>query len=413
MPFDFNIFSSLLLPCVLQGAIFAFLLFGRSFSQGRLADLLLAILLILFSIRVANWMLGFAGWYDSHDSYTVFMFYFPWSHFFLYGPLLYFYFRSLTNHQFRFRPKHIWHFIPSLMMLGICVAVFVHDIVISHWIRGEELLYHHQTYGEWRNADWGIIGYVVEVLKLLSVIIYFSVTLLWFKKYKAYLQANFSETSDISFPWLQKFLVVFLISQVIWFAYLIVDLLSPQELSYIEYWYAYFAWGLVIYYVSIAAYGIHPQLVIPLAFEPFAADKESISTEQLSSNGSSGLRTLAQQLISYLEQEKPYLQPDLTLNQLAQQLKVPSATLSKCINELFDQNFNELINRFRVRCMKAKLLDESFQHLSILGIAFDCGFRSKATFNRAFRKHTGTSPSDFRKHGLHTEDSNDSIGLKS
>ncbi|MBK8558088.1 MAG: helix-turn-helix transcriptional regulator [Lewinellaceae bacterium] len=100
-------------------------------------------------------------------------------------------------------------------------------------------------------------------------------------------------------------------------------------------------------------------------------------------------------LRSFMEQEKAYLNPDLTLTELAQQTGMNTAQLSFVINNGLGKNFNDFINQYRVEAVKSSLQDPSLAHLSLLGVAFECGFNSKTTFNRAFKKLTGNAPSGY------------------
>lgn len=102
-------------------------------------------------------------------------------------------------------------------------------------------------------------------------------------------------------------------------------------------------------------------------------------------------------LSSLMEEERIYLDPDLTLKKLAQRLNIHSNHLSRIINEQFGTNYNDYINRQRVSEAQRRLVDPALQSKSILDIMFDVGFYSKSTFNTAFRKFTGTSPSAYRK----------------
>jgi AraC-like DNA-binding protein len=102
-------------------------------------------------------------------------------------------------------------------------------------------------------------------------------------------------------------------------------------------------------------------------------------------------------LISYLEQEKPYTDPDLQLQNLADHLGIPSYQLSQIINTELRQNFYELINSLRIAEAKHRLIDPANQHITILAIAYDIGFNSKSTFNTAFKKYTKMTPSQFKK----------------
>jgi len=102
-------------------------------------------------------------------------------------------------------------------------------------------------------------------------------------------------------------------------------------------------------------------------------------------------------LLQHMEKAKPYLQEDLSLAMLAQQLELNSNQLSQVINQLSQSNFFSFVNRYRVEEVKLKLRDPAFAHLSILGIAYDCGFRSKSAFNRIFKAQTGISPVAYQK----------------
>lgn len=97
-----------------------------------------------------------------------------------------------------------------------------------------------------------------------------------------------------------------------------------------------------------------------------------------------------------METEKPFLDSQLTLGNLAKRLGVNTAVLSYAINSGFDKNFNDFVNEFRIAEVKNKMADGAAANSNLLGIAFDCGFNSKATFNRAFKKFTGVSPKEFQ-----------------
>ena len=95
--------------------------------------------------------------------------------------------------------------------------------------------------------------------------------------------------------------------------------------------------------------------------------------------------------------QKPYLDPDLTLPGLADELDIPSHYLSQIINERIGSNFFDFINQHRVEEIKRRIADPSYAHYSLLGIAFESGFNSKSAFNRVFKKLTGRTPSEFKR----------------
>ena len=102
-------------------------------------------------------------------------------------------------------------------------------------------------------------------------------------------------------------------------------------------------------------------------------------------------------LLSHMDKEKPFLEPELTLSHLSEQIKIPSHYVSQVINEKMKCNFLDFVNQYRVKESQAKLSDSKFDHYTILAIAFEAGFNSKTTFYSAFKKHIGTTPSNYRK----------------
>ena len=106
------------------------------------------------------------------------------------------------------------------------------------------------------------------------------------------------------------------------------------------------------------------------------------------------------ELEAMIEVEKVYLDPDLTLKKLAKQLKIHYNHLSRIINERFGVSFKNYINRLRIEEAKRRLADPSEKERNVTDIMYDAGFYSKSTFNTAFRKFTGMSPSQYRKKHL-------------
>jgi len=95
--------------------------------------------------------------------------------------------------------------------------------------------------------------------------------------------------------------------------------------------------------------------------------------------------------------EKPYLNPDLNLYSLAKLLDIRPNHLSQIINSMEKKNFFDFVNEYRIHEVKKNLVQDDKKNLSLLGIAFESGFNSKASFNRAFRKIEGTTPSKYKE----------------
>ena len=100
-------------------------------------------------------------------------------------------------------------------------------------------------------------------------------------------------------------------------------------------------------------------------------------------------------ILRLVEEQKVYKNSKLTLLDVSKQLETNTKTVSSCINIGFQMNFNDFINQFRIAAIKEKLRQGEHKKSTLLGIAFDCGFNSKATFNRAFKKHTNLTPKQY------------------
>jgi YesN/AraC family two-component response regulator len=126
------------------------------------------------------------------------------------------------------------------------------------------------------------------------------------------------------------------------------------------------------------------------------AEVIEIADEQTEKKEDSNLLTEWKPKIeALLQHEKAYEDEELSLTQVAKQLKTNPSIISKVINQGFQQNFNDFVNNYRIEAVKEKLKAGEQKTQTLLGIAYDCGFNSKATFNRAFKKATGVSPKEW------------------
>ena len=108
-------------------------------------------------------------------------------------------------------------------------------------------------------------------------------------------------------------------------------------------------------------------------------------------------RTTYQKLCVMMQEQKLYLADDLTINQAAQAIKESPRHVSESLRKNYIDNFSNYVNHFRVKEVKRLLCNESYHHWSLLAIAHEAGFSSKATFNRAFKRAEGMTPSAYRK----------------
>ena len=389
MKFDFNLYSALLLPAVIQGIIYAVLLWRRSKAHENKSDFFLSLLCLYSVFHISQWMLGFAGWYDVKDIHTLFVFYFPFKNWFILGPLLYYFVVTRTNHAFEFKRKDIFHFIPGLLYYAYALFCILHDIVWLRLIKGVPLEGFEGTRGYFAQQNFGILETPITVLSFLLLIFYIIKSLLHYRGYKEHIINEHSNVEEVSIKWLRNILYALISAFILAIIFIIATTFMPN-LNYISAWWIYLVWAIITFYISIAGYNDNSHLNTSIRYSDSIEMKTKVDDRVADDLPKIDLKKIA-------SQDKSYLKPNLNLNDFAKQAGIPSAQVSKILNSKYNQNFNEFINTFRIEEVKSKLNAPNYSHYSILGIALECGFNSKATFNRVFKNITGQSPSAFKK----------------
>jgi AraC-like DNA-binding protein len=206
-------------------------------------------------------------------------------------------------------------------------------------------------------------------------------------------------SGKITLQWLLGLSITFYTGYVIMFIFGGVDILTgfmpfdPYEISFI---------GLTILTFLFGVFGFHQ----PSIFEEVVKYREK-ETEKTEDNRSkkyqrSGLKQkdvakYIRLIENHMKDAKPYLERELTIYDLSDQLEIPRHFISEVINEHMGKNFYTLVNDYRLDEVKTRLEDPKFKHLAILAIAFDSGFNSKSSFNTIFKEKTGMTPSDYMK----------------
>lgn len=136
---------------------------------------------------------------------------------------------------------------------------------------------------------------------------------------------------------------------------------------------------------------------------PYSSNQEKPTTSkyQTSLFNTEVLNQYRKELNELIETEQPYLDPFLTLKDLAEKLGIPSNYLSRLLNEGFEKNFSEFINTYRLNHFKESIKKSENKNLTILAIAYESGFNSKTSFNNFFKKAMGTTPSAYLKSVQH------------
>lgn len=399
MVYNFNFYSSLLLITFSQGMIYSILLLKKGIQNEDKSSFWLSLFVFLCSIFVAPWMLGFAGWYDNQP-YRNFMFYMPFQQLFLLGPIIFFYTQSLLNPAFKFDKKQYLHFIPAIIYLIYNLVIFVYDNFIS------DTIYFYEDGIDKDFDEW------YQYSGQISMTIYFFLSLRYYNFYRKMIVQVTSNADDVLFGWIKKYLIAFLIMLLLPILFDIIGNFYQPVNSYVGSWWFFLAFSLVLYYIAITGYsnGVHSKI----GFEISVFDKNPTLLLAQSENYSIEYQTIIDiehevfeqentpeleiwkwKIETLIKDEKLFQNPELTLTEVSKKLKTNASVISKCINQGFQMNFNDFINNYRIEAVKTMFAAGEHKKSTLLGIAYDCGFNSKATFNRAFKKNTNLSPKEY------------------
>ncbi|MBK7394395.1 MAG: AraC family transcriptional regulator [Chloracidobacterium sp.] len=330
----------------------------------------MAVLILVLCSSLITPFIGFANVYDKNQWLT----YFPFSIAYSYGVLVWYYTINLTDSRHRFTRRDLALFIPTAVYLAYRFFLFSHSLEWKDWFG--------KNYGDIFEA----VIFVTEALWGLALLI---LSIRHYRKYRVWLNENFSDTEKIKFDWLRNFLYVFM-SVLLLGAFFDFTNSFLFRLSYIQYFYFEIVLALATYYLAVAGYLRSKTIELTFSDKP---DETAQSRRSLLSDKE--LERLKEKLKIVMSQERPYLEPAITLTDLTRAVGVNTTILSYAINKGFDKNFNDFINEYRINEVKSKLRDTDDD--TLLGIAFDCGFNSKATFNRAFKKFMGVSPKEYQE----------------
>ena len=365
-------FAAIILMACLHGILLASILLLSKQLRSR-ANICLAFVLLEMSIMLAYEF----SYYVEFGKYIPLIF-----HFFPYYivtiiPVGIFYFVI-----FLIQPEHKLNFREKLpfIAIGLDLLVDILFIPLYLFIENPEKLGIYEIY----------LDLLTQVIGLISSLILLPWALRRVKQYQTFLYANYSTTSGKSLAWLRNFLLWLAMLIMIWLISFIQQLANGIE-AYI--WtYEFVTLGLIIslfwagYFVILKSNWFQ---IVPFDHTekaPGSEGKLSVKTSQYH-----------EKILALMKEESLYENPELTLDSLSKQLDISSGYVSRIINEKEGKNFFEFVNTYRIEAVKERLMNPSFSHYSIMGIALECGFKSKSTFNAVFKKFTGYTPSAFKR----------------
>ncbi|PIQ09702.1 MAG: hypothetical protein COW71_05035 [Ignavibacteriales bacterium CG18_big_fil_WC_8_21_14_2_50_31_20] len=294
------------------------------------------------------------------DYNLIFFFYIGSSFSFIFGPSLLFYTKSIAYKNFRLQKKDVVHFIPFFL----------------------SLLYYFMGLEEFGIEYYGI--------KYFQIIIYFIPIFKIIQEYNSRIKDYFSAIESLN---LKRLVVIYVVFLILWGIdvsdYISIAILGTRN----------FFVGTYLIYTSLIINFVFANLLLifSLTHSENQIENEEKATKYKNSNlDNSQKKEYSIKLKDLLEQEKVFLKNDLTLNHISSKLEISTRNLSQIINEIFQKNFYDLINFYRVEEAKKALLTHG-KNKTILEIIYEVGFNSKSAFNTAFRKNTGLTPSEFKQ----------------
>lgn len=328
-------------------------------------------------------MLGYAGWYGQ-TSYKEFLFFVPFQQLFLIGPVFFFYVKTLLNKKLELTRKDFLHFLPAILYLIYSLIVFITDKLIL-----DEFYF----YADGMDKD---LDFWYQMAGLISMLFYLFMSLKYYLSYRKLSVQEVSFADEIAFKWIQNFAVAFSLILVLRILFFI---LNPEWGEFgSKYWY-YLCFSILLLYISITGYSSTIRATIELD-SSFLVKGESLQNDESEETKNELDETVLlhewkDKIMHLFDEEQIYKNPNLTLTNLASLLNTNRNMISKTINQEFEMNFNDFVNEKRAEAVIERLKKGEHTTTTLLGIALDCGFNSKTTFNRAFKKHTDTTPGQF------------------
>jgi len=405
---------------VYQSVVLMLLLFWGGNRQASFSRQIMALFQLLMALYFTF------NFLYSVNAYTVIVYVYPLilPVILLFIPVFYLYMLSITTPGFKFSKSETYHFIPAALiaLLNIPYLFASADEKANFVTQGNGML--NNAMFEYLIAIYMVGIFVIFTLQLL---LYSVKAFALYKRYKTYIENRFSYTENINIDWILLLLICF----VIFFVFNDILYVVGFRQNYITQ---------VIYNVSMLSItfyvgyrGLLQKEILKSDIPDRVATFSKISNNDITTDNElitniigtnkneellSATKTLKDEnfkkysgstlsedqkisLISKLEHliqvEKIFINEKLSIEDIAIKLDTNSKYISQIINETFNKNFYNYINSYRIEEAKLMLKSELSDKYSILGIAQSVGFVSKSTFNVAFKRITGLTPTEFKR----------------
>lgn len=346
--------------------------------------------------RLANWLLALFLFTNAIDALKFLMRDFPvnhinleafrWSINYLAPASFYLYVLSVCFSNFRLKPRHLWHTLPFIAFnLYMAYGIYFED-------RASKVSFINAL------NESPIMQFFYFLFEILFQV-YFIASFLMIRKSKTVYLENYTNPNISILNALYKITILYYVLHfIVLIRWLVTFIFGVGEIRawivtldgfaflFCTCWYLFVALNKPEFFR-----GVNSQL------KPIV---ELISKQKYSPAIDDEKNKQILALKEFMIEKEPYLNSSLTIQDLAEQVKIPVKDLSALINLYMNKHFFDFINEYRIEKAKEILKDPSQKQLTILEILYQVGFNSKSSFSTSFKKHTGTTPTDFRKNPI-------------
>ncbi len=294
--------------------------------------------------------------------------------FLLYGPIIYLYAQGVIYRDFQFTRRDLLHLIPFLLLTVILLASGNYTQGTSEEILRNEL-------------PWQF--YLIGGVMYTHVFVYLGLTYRSLWNYRKIIKNKFSQIDQINLDWLSFSLNTFGLITIVSLIHNFIALVENRIVFM----------GTLVLLLIFIFYFVN-RVILKALHQPeiFAGITQNETSKYQGSNMTPDqVEAYKNQLLAMLSAEKSYLDPQISIADLSDKLAISTKQLSQVINQSFDKSFFDFINSYRIQEVQQILKTSRDDKLTVLEAMYQAGFNSKSSFNTAFKKETGQTPTEFRK----------------
>lgn len=373
MYFSNDFLQTILLLGIIQGGILSGMLFlsVEKYYMNRF----IGSLILLVSLACLNGYFFHSQWFQNNKICQILHAVIPLILVMPLGPLIFFYTKSALYTNWRLKKKEWRHFYTVVIDLVPYAVALIY--IAGHF---SKLLPNNP-------GPWGLFidtyNTYADIPRWLSLSVYL---------YSSYKLIKTDCNQKPFYNWLRLFIIAFAAFQFVWLCFMIPYLVPQYNIPLLDSvgWYpVLIPLVVLIYWAGIKGY-------IVVKTHASSLPKENKSAARIAPEAAN--QVLAR-FTKLMEEERLYLKPDLNLELLSKHIDISPKVISAVLNNHLQQSFSQWLNGYRIAAFKQRILMADSDHLTLAGMAFECGFNSQASFQRIFKQYTGMVPSEYRNSG--------------